>query len=243
MIPLQLTSKNAGSKIFFQARIRSDNAEGNCIFLRKKTRQNTRTQETSCKRNRKNLQNTQIDKNIYSEDDWLDFDESSYSEVDEDSETCAGDFDNTHTETSNLSATDSSFKAPGPDDLSKGRIDDPRRPRLANFPSTLFGNKRRCFCSSWYDIHSWLEYSVTRDAAFCFCFRMFAPAGRSMSETVFTVSGFRQWKKATGTGSGLSQHERSDIHKSSFCACKTLRAAIKQGKRLTWPRFQLVRNK
>ena len=64
----------------------------------------------------KNLQNTQIDKNTYSEDDWLDFDESSYSEVDEDSETYAEDFDNTRTKTSNLSEADSSFKAPGPDD-------------------------------------------------------------------------------------------------------------------------------
>ena len=61
--------------------------------------------------------------------------------MDEESETYAGDFDNTRTQTSNLSETDSSFKAPDPDDLSKGQTDDPRSPRLANFPCTLFGNK------------------------------------------------------------------------------------------------------
>ena len=66
---------------------------------------------------------------------------------------------------------------------------------------------KRNFNSDWYHRRDWLEYSIERDAAFCFPCRMFG--GR---ETSFTTIGFSSWNKATerfnshvGTGSSIHQ--------------------------------------
>ena len=40
-------------------------------------------------------------------------------------------------------------------------------------PMRQFGNQQRSFNKSWMDYYSWLEYSVAKDAAFCFACRHF----------------------------------------------------------------------
>jgi len=46
--------------------------------------------------------------------------------------------------------------------------DSPTQPVLKSFPQKMFGQNARAFNSSWYNTRPWLEYSVSRDACFCF---------------------------------------------------------------------------
>lgn len=67
----------------------------------------------------------------------------------------------------------------------------PCQPRIHAFPSTRMGNKDRRFCVSWYDEYpTWLEYSVAKDAVFCFYCYLF-----SSSDCSFLNDGFSNWKK------------------------------------------------
>lgn len=77
------------------------------------------------------------------------------------------------------------------------------------------GNKKRSFNPDWFRTYSWLEYSVERDAAFCFPFRHFS-MGSSRAEIAFTKYGFKDWKQATGKD-GILQHH---------AICRTHTAAI-----------------
>lgn len=53
----------------------------------------------------------------------------------------------------------------------------PVRP-LIEFPVSTSGKRTFKFQSRWYDLHSWLEYSVLKDAAFCFYCRCFGTLGK-----------------------------------------------------------------
>ncbi|CAD6270705.1 unnamed protein product [Miscanthus lutarioriparius] len=55
----------------------------------------------------------------------------------------------------------------------------------------------RGFVGSWFDQFDWLEYSVAKDAAYCFYCYLFKPqqAGFHSNDT-FTKVGFRNWKNA-----------------------------------------------
>lgn len=65
------------------------------------------------------------------------------------------------------------------------------------FPQTLMGKKNRRFKKEWYDGNgSWLEYSVTKDALFCFyCFLFSSPKGKQGGGDTFVESGFRNWER------------------------------------------------
>ncbi|KAK9986676.1 hypothetical protein SO802_031627 [Lithocarpus litseifolius] len=74
----------------------------------------------------------------------------------------------------------------------------PYQPKLDEFKKTKFGRHSRKFKHSWFAIKefsTWLEYSPSKDAAFCLpCFVSDKPTGNSGSH-VFTKNGFRNWKK------------------------------------------------
>jgi hypothetical protein len=77
------------------------------------------------------------------------------------------------------------------------------------YPQTTFGRKLRRFNPCWFSGREWLEYSVSRDAAFCFaCYKMsnFLAAHQADADIVFTRRGYRNWKK------GLGLHEGSNAH-------------------------------
>ena len=59
------------------------------------------------------------------------------------------------------------------------------------------GKQNWSFNPKWFTTHSWLEYSVKRDAAFCFACRHFNVKG-GKNEDVFTKDGFSDWKHASG---------------------------------------------
>ena len=76
------------------------------------------------------------------------------------------------------------------------------------------------FNPSWFSQCNWLEYSVQKDAAFCFPCRWFGASsiGCSRPETTFTITGFRDWKHATGSKGALFCHNNSISHKSCVVA-------------------------
>ena len=104
-----------------------------------------------------------------------------------------------------------------PTDISSAVSQRPVQPKIV-FPRTSFSAQHRSFNSSWYK-HDFVEYSLERDAIFCFGCRMFPQAS---SEATFTHEGFNKWKDI---GDALSKHARSTAHFTSMTQWK----AWKQG--------------
>ncbi|KAK9740787.1 hypothetical protein RND81_03G060100 [Saponaria officinalis] len=71
----------------------------------------------------------------------------------------------------------------------------PYQPILRNFPYSGPEGHRRSFQSSWYKkFPDWLEYSLSKDAAFCFLCYLFADKPNPHTNT-FTIIGFNNWKR------------------------------------------------
>lgn len=104
-----------------------------------------------------------------------------------------------------------------PEDIALGVGDQPVQPRNIQFPSTNFCGKPRSFSPNWYTEYSWLEYSVSTDAAFCYPCRLFT-TGTSKAEKAFTVSGFSDWKHACGKKGVLTMHNKCAVHKNAMLA-------------------------
>ena len=88
---------------------------------------------------------------------------------------------------------------------------------ITAYPLTCFGKKMRRFIPSWFSGREWLEYSESRDAAFCFpCHKMntFLVAHQHRADAVFTHRGYRNWKK------GFHQHESSYAHQTAMILWK-----------------------
>ncbi|KAK1352872.1 zinc finger MYM-type protein 1-like [Heracleum sosnowskyi] len=77
--------------------------------------------------------------------------------------------------------------------ISKGAC----QPKGHNFPKTKFGPSTRTFREQWFKLHDWLEYSIDKDAAFCFyCYLFKPPSMIRFGDDAFTKVGFKNWKKA-----------------------------------------------
>nr|XP_051217301.1 uncharacterized protein LOC127334800 [Lolium perenne] len=65
------------------------------------------------------------------------------------------------------------------------------------FHKTKFGPHYRSFLAKWYDQYDWLEYSVEKDAAYCFHCFLFKSSSISShyGHDAFTKNGFKCWKK------------------------------------------------
>lgn len=92
----------------------------------------------------------------------------------------------------------------------------PHQPRLEKFP--LDGKNR--FTAKWYEEFEYLEYSVEKDAAFCFTCSLFPKGvGREKREDAWVSVGVRSWSKMKSRGKDkpgkLQQHFYSDSHKAS----------------------------
>ena len=89
------------------------------------------------------------------------------------------------------------------------------QPDLKTFPKTQHGAAKRSFRRECYRSRPWLEYSMSKDAAYCFACRHFA----HLKNSVFTTeNGYSNWKKATSKDSGFSVHARSDTHVNAMIA-------------------------
>lgn len=102
-------------------------------------------------------------------------------------------------------------------DISQSRAEQPKQPHLKNFPRTYQGDRRRCFSKDWYRTHKWLEYSQSKDSAYCYACRHFSLP--SSGDSVFTSEeGFKNWKKATYKDGGFVGHAKSEAHTNAVLA-------------------------
>jgi hypothetical protein len=71
---------------------------------------------------------------------------------------------------------------------------DPCQPTRHNFPKKLQSGQMRSFIKTWYKRFDWLEYSVEKDAGFCFyCYLFQPPRIRNYGNDTFTKIGFINW--------------------------------------------------
>ncbi|XP_047978791.1 zinc finger MYM-type protein 1-like [Salvia hispanica] len=97
--------------------------------------------------------------------------------------------------------------------ISKG----PFQPKGHVFKKSSFGKEKRSFQSNWFERHAWLEYSVEKDAAFCFWCYLFRPINDNrFGDDVFVSTGCKNWKKALAIfreheGSVNSTHDQARI--------------------------------
>ena len=84
-----------------------------------------------------------------------------------------------------------------------------------NFLVRFIGGKNRSFQHSWFKDKLLLEYSVERDACYCYACR-FNSIG---SDSLFAnFNGFRDWKHAPGNKGSLSLHSSSRLHADAMVA-------------------------
>ena len=121
-------------------------------------------------------------------------------------------------QTQTLQGTSEALNSPG--DIALTKNSQPVQPTEKRFPVTLFGSKPRSFNPAWFQNYSWLEYSVQRDACYCFPCRFFKSSvcGTNRPEQTFTTIGFIDWKHATGKDGILTRHNSCQSHRHAFSA-------------------------
>ncbi|KAK9664960.1 hypothetical protein RND81_14G080300 [Saponaria officinalis] len=101
----------------------------------------------------------------------------------------------------------SSYPPNDQDKIRRGFIaKGPCRLRSHSFPPIDIGMLTPCarkFKSEWYANYHWLEYSVSKDAAFCFVCYLFRDKTNHIGGDTFVSGGFRGWNRA---------HERFGRH-------------------------------
>ena len=100
------------------------------------------------------------------------------------------------------------------------------------FSVTYFSEKGRSFNPAWFTSYKWLEYSIKRDACFCYPCRLFGSVGSGPSSRplwVFTMKGFRNWKHATGENGSLAVHDACSSHQQAVVAWDMYKHTAKTG--------------
>jgi hypothetical protein len=67
----------------------------------------------------------------------------------------------------------------------------PCQPKNHKFPFTNKSGKERRFCRFWFKEYPWIEYSVDKDAAFCFVCYLFKDKTKCPSGDSFVKNGFK----------------------------------------------------
>ena len=118
--------------------------------------------------------------------------------------------DTTEKSVASVSATEQT-----PSDIAPNAGHPPCQP-LIRFPTTDITGKQRSFNAQWYKLYDWIEYSVQKDAVFCYPCRLFQSSG--MSHNTFTVTEYRDWKHASGKGGILTVHNKCATHVDAMAA-------------------------
>ena len=110
--------------------------------------------------------------------------------------------------------------------------EDPVHPVNHQFPSSLIGNRECSFNPKWYDKYQWLEYSISKDATFCYpcCFFVH---GTSKAEDTFVSIGYCDWKHGTGKDGALVKYDTSLKHKEALMNWCEYEAHLKSGTSVT----------
>lgn len=73
---------------------------------------------------------------------------------------------------------------------------------------------KRKFNQKWLNDYVWLEYSISKNATFCYACQQFSP--NNERDNVFKSSGFSNWKSALESNKGFKKHQSSAMHLSSM---------------------------
>ena len=97
----------------------------------------------------------------------------------------------------------------------------PCQPYGHNFPKKKYGKDNRGFRDVWFKEFDWFEYSVSKDAAYCFWCFLFKRTVSVPGDEAFTKNGFSNWKKAMErfrehVGSTSSAHNKARIDFENF---------------------------
>lgn len=98
-------------------------------------------------------------------------------------------------------------------------LNGPTQPTGHNFPHKSTNNS--VFHELWFKNYDWLEYSVSKDAAYCFYCFLFRQDDEKFGHDAFTKAGYRNWKNAysgfpTHVGGPSSYHNRARMDSNDF---------------------------
>ncbi|XP_057760207.1 uncharacterized protein LOC130980562 [Arachis stenosperma] len=95
----------------------------------------------------------------------------------------------------------------------------PCQPREHDFSQIYFGTSLRRFNADWFDeFDNWLEYSISKDAAFCLCCYLMKPDGASGD--AFLKEDFSNWKKKERLQTHVGNHDSA--HNQARRKCEAL---------------------
>ncbi|KAL6497107.1 hypothetical protein OROGR_029036 [Orobanche gracilis] len=102
----------------------------------------------------------------------------------------------------------------------------PCQPLSHVYPKIKIQDRMRAFQVEWFRKWEWLEYSISKDAAFCLWCYLFGD--KKVGDEAFTKKGFRNWKKASEkfsdhVGSEGSAHNNA---RTSYFAFKDQRQSL-----------------
>ncbi|CAH9060043.1 unnamed protein product [Cuscuta europaea] len=99
----------------------------------------------------------------------------------------------------------------------------PCRPIGHVYPKRVYGKEKRSFQPAWFEKYPWLEYSISKDAAYCLWCYLFKDSnkGNRVGEVAFTEKGVNNWKKAldifnTHVGVVGSAHNNARVKLETF---------------------------
>jgi len=94
----------------------------------------------------------------------------------------------------------------------------PTQPVGISFPRKWQSGEWRSFQQSWFAKYDWLEYSESKDAAFClYCYLFFQPGKlEKFGSDVFAKKGYEKWKKALER---FDKHAASHFHNNAIMKC------------------------
>ena len=97
-------------------------------------------------------------------------------------------------------------------------LSGPTQPHEFKFPSKWMVDQWRTFQKSWFDEFDWLEYSESKDAAFCLYCYLFFNSGKpeNFGSSVFAHQGYINWKNAKDT---FQKHSASKNHTEARLKC------------------------
>lgn len=83
----------------------------------------------------------------------------------------------------------------------------PHQPVLPKYPPSRSKSHSRHFQSKWYSEFPWLEYSKTKDRAYCFyCYIFLEESNTHNGHDAFTTIGFKNWNKVKGKYCSFLKH-------------------------------------
>ena len=98
----------------------------------------------------------------------------------------------------------------------------PCQPRTHDFPFRMIAGKNRRFSPGWFDDYaSWIEYSESKDRAYCLCCFLFRGRNnKGAGYAAFVVKGWNSWNKVDR----LNEHVGGidSVHNQAMKDCDAL---------------------